>query len=83
MDKKGGECTYSITGKELVSERVMNTILNGMMREHRGRLQVQHKYQKLKKAVTPTEESGIGSAVSQVGSASGTKNPDDDQKDND
>ena len=33
MDKKGGECTYTITGKELVSERVMNTILNGMMRE--------------------------------------------------
>ena len=36
MDKKGGECTYTITGKEPVSERVMNTILNGMMREHRG-----------------------------------------------
>ena len=34
MDKKGGECTYTITGKEPVSERVMNTILNGMMREH-------------------------------------------------
>ena len=30
MDKKGGECTYTITGKEPVSERVMNTILNGM-----------------------------------------------------
>ena len=36
MDKKGGECTYIITGKEPVSERVMNTILNGMMRECRG-----------------------------------------------
>ena len=47
MDKKGGECTYTITGKELVSERVMNTILNGMMRERRGRLQFQHKYQRL------------------------------------
>ena len=33
MDKKGGECTYTITGKEPVSEGVMNTILNGMMRE--------------------------------------------------
>ena len=33
MDKKGGECTYTITGKEPVSERVMNTILNGIMRE--------------------------------------------------
>ena len=33
MDKKGGECTYTITGKEPVSERAMNTILNGMMRE--------------------------------------------------
>ena len=33
MDKKGGECTYTITGKEPVSERVMNTILNGMMKE--------------------------------------------------
>ena len=33
MDKKGGECMYTITGKEPVSERVMNTILNGMMRE--------------------------------------------------
>ena len=38
MDKKGGECTYTIMGKEPVSERVMNTILNGMMREYRGRL---------------------------------------------
>ena len=43
MDKKGGECTYTITGKEPVSERVMNTILNGMMREQRGRLQFQCK----------------------------------------
>ena len=34
MDKKGDECTYTIAGKEPVSERVMNTILNGMMREH-------------------------------------------------
>ena len=56
MDKKGGECTYTNTGKEPVSERVMNTILNGMMRERRGRLQVQCKYQKLKKAMTSTED---------------------------
>ena len=47
MDKKGGECMYTITGKEPVSERVMNTILNGMMRERWGRLQFQHKYQKI------------------------------------
>ena len=33
MDKKGGECSYTITGKEPMSERLMNTILNGMMRE--------------------------------------------------
>ena len=43
MDKKGGECTYTITGKEAISERVMHTILNSM-REHRVRLQFQHKY---------------------------------------
>ena len=59
----------------------MNTILNGMMREHRGQLQVQHKYQKLEKVVTSSEESGIEFAMSQVGSAIETKNPDDDQKD--
>ena len=81
MDKKGGECTYTITGKEPVSERVMNTILNGMMREHRGQLQVQHKYQRFKKAVTSSEDSGIGSVASQVGSAPEVKNQDDDQKD--
>ena len=33
MDKKGGECSYTITGKEPMSKRLMNTILNGMMRE--------------------------------------------------
>ena len=33
MDKKGGECSYTITGKEPMSERLMNTILNRMMRE--------------------------------------------------
>ena len=60
--RKGGECTYTITSKELVSERVMNTILNGMMRERRGRLQFQCKYQKLRKAVTSAEDSGVASA---------------------
>ena len=55
MDKKGGECSYTITGKEPMSERLMNTVLNGMMRERRSRLQVQRKYQKLKKAVTSSE----------------------------
>ena len=39
MDQKGGECTYAITGKEPVSNILMNTILNGMMREQRGQLQ--------------------------------------------
>ena len=63
MDKKGGECTYTITGKEPVSERVMNTILNGMMREQRGRLQFQCKYQKLRKAVTSADDSGVASAT--------------------
>ena len=48
----------TITGKESVSERVMNTILNGMMRERRGRLQFQHKYQKLRKIVTSAENGG-------------------------
>ena len=43
MDKKGGECTYTITGKEPVPERVMHTILNGKMRQQRGRLQFQCK----------------------------------------
>ena len=81
MDKKGGKCTYTITGKEPVSGRVMNTILNGMLRECRGQLQVQCKYQKLKKVVTSSKELGIGSAMSQVGSTSETKNLDDDQKD--
>ena len=33
MDKKGGKCTSTITGIEPISERVMNTILNGMMSE--------------------------------------------------
>ena len=61
MDKKGGECTYTITGKEPVSERVMNTILNGMMRERWGRLQVQCKYQKLKKAITSGEDNSVAS----------------------
>ena len=31
MDKKGGECSYTITCKEPMSERLMNTVLNGMM----------------------------------------------------
>ena len=63
MDKKGGECTYTITGKEPILERDMNAIINGMMREWRGRVQVQCKYQKLKKAVTSAEDSGIASAA--------------------
>ena len=62
MDKKGGECLYTITGKEPMSERLMNTILNGMMREQRGRLQVQHKYQKLKKAVTTNDNEVVATA---------------------
>ena len=63
MDKKGGECTYTITGKEPVSERVMNIILNGMMREQIGKLQFQCKYQKLQKAVTSADDSGVESAT--------------------
>ena len=58
MDKKGGECTYTIIGKEPVSARIMNTILNGMMRERWGRLQFQCKYQKLQKTVTSVENGG-------------------------
>ena len=41
----------------------MNTILNGMMRERRGRLQFQCKYQKLQKTVTSGEEGGVTSAT--------------------
>ena len=44
----------------------MNTILNGMMREQRGWLQFQCKYQRLQKAVTSAEDSGIASAATTV-----------------
>ena len=83
MDKKGGECTYTITGKEPVSERVMNTILNGMMREHRGCLQVQHKYQRLKKAVISTEDSGIVSTASHTSPPQRGRDPDNNHGDKD
>ena len=44
-------------------------------------MQVQCKYQRLKNAVTSSEDSGIESVVSQVGSAPENKNQEDDQKD--
>ena len=39
----------------------MNTILNGIMRERRGRLQFQCKYQKLRIAVTAAEDKDVDS----------------------
>ena len=83
MDKKGGEYTYTITGKEPVSERVMNTFLNGMMREQRGRLQVQCKYQKLKKAVTLAEDSGIVLAATAASPSHRNRDPDHNNADKD
>ena len=55
----------------------MNTILNGMMRERQGHLQVQHKYQRLKKAVASTEDSGIASTVSHTSPPHRGKDQDD------
>ena len=83
MDKKGGECTYTTTGKEPILERVVNTILNGMMREQRGRLQVQCKYQKLKKAVTSAEDRGIASAAATTSPPHRNRYPDQNNADKD
>ena len=69
MDKKGAEYSYTISGKEPMSERLMNTVLNGMMRERRSRLQVQHKYQRLKKAVTTNENEVAAAATAKVTAA--------------
>ena len=86
MDKKGGECLYTITGKEPMSERLMNTILNGMMREQRGRLQVQCKYQKLKKAVTTNDNEVVATTKGTAAAATlvrrGKPPKDDDKKGN-
>ena len=72
MDKKGAEYSYTISGKEPMSERLMNTVLNGMMRERRSRLQVQHKYQRLKKAVTTNENEVAAAATVKVTAVSKT-----------
>ena len=52
-----------------MSERLMNTVLNGMMRERRSRLQVQCKYQRLKKAVTTNENEVAAAATVKVTAA--------------
>ena len=61
----------------------MNTILNGMMREQRGRLQVQPKYQKLKKAVTLATDSGITLAAAAASPPHRNRDPDYNNADKD
>ena len=54
-----------------------------MMREQRGRLQVQCKYQKLKKAVTSAEDSGIVLAATVASPSFMNRDPDHNNADKD